>query len=50
MPDRIGVDMLTTKGPVFNGAFSPWVGMMILCIYAVALLVIGNSFLQRRDA
>jgi ABC-2 type transport system permease protein len=49
MPDRIGVDMLTTNGS-FNGFFSPWVGLMILCIYAVALLVIGNSFLQRRDA
>lgn len=49
MPDRIGVDMLTTKGG-FVGYFSPWVGMMVLCIYAVALLVIANSLLQRRDA
>jgi ABC-2 type transport system permease protein len=49
MPDRIGVDMLTTKGENF-GTFSPWVGMLILCLYAVVLLLIGNSLLQRRDA
>jgi ABC-type transport system involved in multi-copper enzyme maturation permease subunit len=49
MPDRIGVDMLTTKGENV-GTFSPWVGMLVLCIYAVVLLVIGNSLLQRRDA
>ncbi len=49
MPDRIGADMITTKGGFFQ-AFSPWVGMLILCIYAVVLLVIGNSLLQRRDA
>jgi ABC-type transport system involved in multi-copper enzyme maturation permease subunit len=49
MPDRIGVDMLTTKGGFF-GVFSPWTGLLLLCIYAVVLLVIGNSLLQRRDA
>lgn len=49
MPDRIGVDILTTKGGIAGG-FSPWVGLLILCIYAVVLLVIGNSLMQRRDA
>jgi ABC-2 type transport system permease protein len=49
MPDRIGVDVLTTKGQDF-GAFSPWVGLLILCIYAVVLLVIGASMLEKRDA
>jgi ABC-type transport system involved in multi-copper enzyme maturation permease subunit len=49
MPDRIGATLITTKGGFFD-SFSPWVGMMILCIYAVVLLVIGNTLLQRRDA
>ena len=49
MPDRIGVDVLTTKGQEF-GAFSPWVGLLILCVYAVVLLVIGASMLEKRDA
>jgi ABC-type transport system involved in multi-copper enzyme maturation permease subunit len=49
MPDRIGADMVTTKGGIFQ-AFSPWTGMLILCIYAAVLLVIGNTLLQRRDA
>jgi len=49
MPDRIGASMITTKGGFFQ-SFSPWTGMLILCIYAVALLVIGNTLLQRRDA
>jgi purine-cytosine permease-like protein len=49
MPDRIGVDVLTTKGQDFQ-AFSPWVGILIVAIYAVVLLVIGASMLERRDA
>jgi len=49
MPDRIGVDVLTTKGHDF-GSFSPWVGIVILAIYAVVLLAIGASMLERRDA
>jgi ABC-2 type transport system permease protein len=49
MPDRIGADIITTKGG-FPEAFSPWVGVLILCIYAVVLLAIGNTLLQRRDA
>ena len=49
MPDRIGVDMLTTKSQDF-GAFSPWVGLLIVAIYAVVLLFIGASMLERRDA
>jgi ABC-type transport system involved in multi-copper enzyme maturation permease subunit len=49
LPDRIGATMITTKGGIFQ-AFSPWVGMLILCIYAVVLLIIGNTLLHRRDA
>ena len=49
MPDRIGVDMITTKGGLFQ-AFTPWVGLSILCLYALGLLIIGNSLLESRDA
>lgn len=49
LPDRIGANMITTKGALFE-SFSPWVGLLILCIYAAALLVIGNALLNRRDA
>lgn len=49
MPDRIGIDMLTTNGGN-AGVFSPWVGMLILGVYAVVLLAIGASLLERRDA
>jgi ABC-2 type transport system permease protein len=49
MPDRIGVHMITTKGDLFE-SFTPWTGMLILCLYAVGLLVIGLVLLERRDA
>ena len=49
MPDRFGVDIITTKGGDPN-FFSPWVGMLILAIYVVVLLVIGSSLLEKRDA
>ena len=49
MPDRIGIDVLTTRGGDF-GVFSPWVGMLILAIYAVVLLAFGATLMQRRDA
>lgn len=50
LPDRIGATMITTVGGAPPGAFSPWVGFLILCIYAVALNVIGAVLLMRRDA
>jgi ABC-type transport system involved in multi-copper enzyme maturation permease subunit len=51
MPDQIAVRMVTTQGRnVDFRSFSPWVGMFILCGYAVVLLVIGASMLNRRDA
>jgi ABC-type transport system involved in multi-copper enzyme maturation permease subunit len=51
LPDPILVRMVnTTKANVDYNSFSPWVGMLFLCIYAVALLVIGTSLLNRRDA
>lgn len=51
LPDRIGATMITTNGG-FNhtGAFSPWVGLLILVGYAVVANVIGAVLLTRRDA
>jgi hypothetical protein len=49
LPDRIGANIITTKGALFN-SFSPWVGLLILCLYAIGLLIIGNSLLETRDA
>lgn len=48
LPDRIGADMISNHG--FPGTFSPWIGLLILCGYAVAALVIGGLLLVRRDA
>jgi ABC-2 type transport system permease protein len=50
LPDRIGAQMLNGPTSGFSGAFSPWVGLLILCGYALALLVIGGMLLVRRDA
>jgi len=49
LPDRIGADIITTNGGV-GQSFSPWMGMVVLCLYAVGLLIIGNSMLRSRDA
>ena len=50
LPDRIGVQILNGSANSFRGAFSPWIGLLILCGYAAALLVIGGVLLVRRDA
>jgi hypothetical protein len=43
--------MITTNGGFNNtGAFSPWVGLLLLVGYAVAVNVIGAILLARRDA
>jgi ABC-2 type transport system permease protein len=49
MPDQIASAIVTTNGTV-SQAFSPWVGMLVMVIYAVVLLVIGTSMLESRDA
>jgi ABC-2 type transport system permease protein len=49
LPDRIGIQMLTTNGGSFN-AFTPWVGFGILCVYAFVLISIGAALMNRRDA
>jgi hypothetical protein len=48
LPDRIGADMISNSG--FPGAFSPWIGLLVLCGYAAAALVIGGVMMVRRDA
>lgn len=50
LPDRIGAEMINGPANGFPGAFSPWIGLLILSGYAVALLVIGGVLLVRRDA
>jgi ABC-type transport system involved in multi-copper enzyme maturation permease subunit len=50
LPDRIGVNMITTNGGTGPGSFSPWVGLLIVVGYAVAANVIGAVLLSRRDA
>ncbi|HEY5274519.1 MAG TPA: ABC transporter permease subunit [Acidimicrobiales bacterium] len=48
LPDRIGAVMISsTSGPHL---FSPWIGMLLLCGYAAAALVVGGVLLVRRDA
>ncbi|HEY5439248.1 MAG TPA: hypothetical protein VIJ99_10140, partial [Acidimicrobiales bacterium] len=49
LPDRIGVQMLTTNGNHFN-TFTPWVGFAVLCMYAFVLIAIGAALMNRRDA
>jgi ABC-2 type transport system permease protein len=49
LPAQIGIQMLTTNGNVFR-AFSPWVGLGILCLYAFVLIAIGAALMNRRDA
>jgi ABC-type transport system involved in multi-copper enzyme maturation permease subunit len=48
LPDHIGAEMISnTADPHL---FSPWVGLLVLCGYALAALVIGGVLLVRRDA
>jgi ABC-type transport system involved in multi-copper enzyme maturation permease subunit len=49
LPLKIGGDIMSTGG---NGphAFSPWIGLLVLCVYAVAALIVGGILLVRRDA
>jgi ABC-type transport system involved in multi-copper enzyme maturation permease subunit len=48
LPDRIGAEVISNVG--FQGAFSPWIGLLILAGYTAALLTIGGLLLGRRDA
>jgi ABC-type transport system involved in multi-copper enzyme maturation permease subunit len=49
LPLRIGTVMMSVN----NGdahSFSPWTGFLVLCVYALVVLVIGGIILVRRDA
>ncbi len=50
LPDRIGATILTTTGPHNPFAFSPWVGLGVLALYALGVNVVGAILLTRRDA
>jgi ABC-2 type transport system permease protein len=48
LPDRIGATMISaTSDPHL---FSPWIGLLLLCGYAAAVLIVGGVLLVRRDA
>jgi ABC-2 type transport system permease protein len=48
LPDRIGSAVITaTSDPHL---FSPWIGLLLLCGYVAAALVIGGVLIVRRDA
>ncbi len=49
LPDRIGIDILSAT-KAFPNAFSPWAGMLILCLYAFVLISVGTVLMVRRDA
>jgi len=50
LPDRIGSELINGNGFGFPGAFSPWIGFLIMCGYTAALLVAGGVLMVRRDA
>lgn len=49
LPEPIAANSITTVKPV-AGALSPWVGLGLLCLYAVVLLGAGAFLLAKRDA
>ncbi len=48
LPANIGVVLLSVQPQA--SSFSPWAGLLLLCGYAVAALVIGTVLVVRRDA
>ena len=48
MPDHIGAAVVSLHMGQYS--LAPWTGLVVLCGYAVALLVIGGVLLVRRDA
>lgn len=48
LPDQIGATMISRVPG--NDVFSPWVGFLVLCGYAVAIFAIGGALFVRRDA
>lgn len=47
LPDHIGGAIISLH---MGDAFSPWIGLLLLCGYAALALVIGGVLLVRRDA
>jgi hypothetical protein len=45
-----GVQIDMVSGPPLSDTFSPWTGLLALCIYAAVLLIIGGAVLVKRDA
>jgi ABC-2 type transport system permease protein len=51
LPSRIGATILSINPHnLGQNAFSPWVGLLVMAGYTVALLVIGGVLMVRRDA
>ncbi len=48
LPSRIGTVMMTTVGSQSH-SFSAWSGLLVLCGYVAAVLVLGAILLVRRD-
>lgn len=48
LPSRIGQNLISLHQ--YPGSFSPWTGLLVHCLYALALLATGGLLLQRRDA
>lgn len=48
LPSRIGVVMMTPGSPTLH-SFAAWPGFLLLCGYALAVLVVGAVLLVRRD-
>lgn len=49
LPLRIGTVMMSVNSGDAH-TFAPWTGFLVLCVYAVVVLVIGGFILVRRDA
>lgn len=49
LPPGIAGNSLAVTKPV-EDMLSPWTGMAMLCLYAIAVLTVGRWFLVRRDA
>jgi hypothetical protein len=48
LPSNAGSQIFTTHPT--SSALSPWVGLGVLCLYAVAALAVGLFLVERRDA
>ncbi len=49
-PSRIGAAFLSSNQGSPRNAFSPWIGLLVMAAYTVALLILGAVVMVRRDA